>query len=143
MQKLMPRPNATFENVATVTTRDQNGSIVIEIEPAVNRSGNAGGGGIAFERTDDHVLIGEVIDEKPDGRKHELARAVNEFGSRKVKSVAVPPAGLEHLGIDRAAATDGVDVDLWVCNDPDIERSLVAVTPVIRQTMQFSVGENE
>lgn len=143
MQDQMPRPQATFEKVTTVTTRNQNGSIIIEIEPVVNESGNAGGGGIAFERTDDHILVGEVIDETPDGRKHELARAINRVGSRKIKSVRLPPAGLEHLGIDRETATDGVDVDLWVCSDPDIERSLVAVTPVIRQTMQFGVGDSQ
>ncbi|MFC6720925.1 hypothetical protein ACFQGT_00055 [Natrialbaceae archaeon GCM10025810] len=136
----MTRQQATFEKVATVTTRDQNRSIIIPIQAAVDRSGNAGGGGVDFDRGGDHVLIGEVIDETPDGRSHQLARAINEFGSRKVKSVALPPVGLEHLGVDRDEAADGVDLDLWVCTDPDVDRPLIAVTPPVRQTMQFDIG---
>lgn len=139
----MTRQQATFENVATVTTRDQNGSIVIPVQPAVDRSGNAGGNGIQFDRSGDHVLVGEVVDERPDGRKHELARAINQFGAREVKSVALPTPGLEHLGVDRGAAADGVALDVWVCTDPDVDRPLIAVTPEVRQTMQFDVGDGE
>lgn len=138
----MTRQQATFEKVATVTTRDQNGSIVIPVQEAVDRSGNAGGGGLIFDRSNDSALIGTVVDGKPDGRKHELARAINKFGrgDSKKKSTAVPPAGLEHLGIDQSDAADGVDLDLWVCTDPDVEDPLIAVTPAIRQTMQFDIG---
>lgn len=143
MQELMTRQQATFRKVATVSTRNQNGSIVIPVESAVNQSGNAGGDGIQFEPSDDLVLTGEVIDEKPDGRKHKLARAINRFGAGGTKSVALPTGGLEHLGIDRDAAADGVDVELWVCTDPDVERNLIAVTPVIHQKMQFGISEGE
>lgn len=135
---------ATFEQVGTVATRNQKGSIVIPIQQATDKSGNAGGDGLIFERSDEFVLTAEVVNEKPDGRKHELARAINEFGAGETKSVALPPAGLEHMGIDRTDAADGIDVELWVCTDPAIERPLVAVTPVIHQEMQFGVsGGNE
>lgn len=140
----MTRQQATFRNVATVTTRDQNGSIVIPVQAAVDQSGNASGNGIIFERSDDLVLTGEVVDERPDGRKHELARAINRFGSREIKSVALPTAGLEHIGVGRGNAADGADVDIWVCTDPAVDRPLIAVTPVIRQEMQFGVsGDSE
>lgn len=143
----MTRQQPTYRNVATVTTRDQGGSIVIRVQEAVDQSGNAGGGGIAFARGGDHVLVGEVIDEKPDGRRHELTRAINRFGhaDTRKKSVVLPPAGLEHLGLTFAEAADGVDLDLWVCTDTDVDRPLIAVTPVIYQEMQLEtpMGEPE
>ncbi|PCR88628.1 hypothetical protein CP557_21585 [Natrinema ejinorense] len=114
---------------------------MIPVEPAVNQSGNAGGDGIRFARSDEFVLTGEVVDEKPDGRKHKLARAINRFGAGGTKSVAIPTDGLEHLGVGRDAAGDGVDLELWVCADPDEDRHLIAVTPVIQREMQFTTPE--
>ncbi|ELY73261.1 hypothetical protein C487_17705 [Natrinema pallidum DSM 3751] len=139
----MTKPKPTYRNVGTVTTRDQNGSIVIPVQDAVDQSGNAGGNGIVFHRDSPKGLTGEVVDNRPDGRRHELARAINEFGSRSVKSVAIPPAGLEHLDIDRSDAADGVELDLWVCNDPNEDRALIAVTPVVYQEMQITTPERD
>jgi len=143
MQELMTRQQATFRKVATVSTRNQNGSNVITVEPAGNQAGNGGGNGLRFARSDEFVLTGEVIDDRPDGRKHKLARAITRFGAGETKSVALPTDGLEQLDIDRDAAADGVDIELWVCTDPDEDRHLIAVTPVIQREMQFTTPERE
>lgn len=156
MQTQMPRQQATFRRVATVRGRDQNGSLVIPVEPAVNQSGNAGGDGVQFRRADDLSLVGRIVDneeitgdaETPiDGRKYELARAINHFGAGETKSVTIPAAGLEHLDVDPADVNEELEFDLWVCVDPDVEHPLIEVTPHVykekQTTIEPFVGESE
>ncbi len=136
----MTRTKRAFEHVTTETLRENNDAVLVSIKRLLEDMGQADvARGVRFEATDDHVIVGRLEATPIDGRTDPMGRTISSPGGSKV--VAVPASALEHVVVDADTPIDGLEVDLWTVTDADESAPLFAITPRIRQTMQFPVGD--
>ncbi|WP_169924436.1 hypothetical protein [Natrinema ejinorense] len=136
-----------FECVAQQTARYEDGSVSVSVKRALDVLGQTGvAQAIRFAETDDVFLVGELVGSELDGRKNPMGRNIKDPGHDY--RVMIPPAAFDHLEIDKEQVQAGeADLDVWVCTDPEIDESVIAISPHIRQTFMVDLepllGEDE
>ncbi|WP_241432443.1 hypothetical protein [Natrinema gari] len=122
-----------FECVAQQTARYEDGSVSVSIKRALDVLGQAGvAQAVRFAETEDGFLVGELVGSKLDGRENPMGRNIKDPGGDL--RVMIPPAAFDHLEIDKEQVREGnADIDVWVCSDPDVDPSVIGISPHIRQ----------
>jgi len=139
MQLMTKELPARFECIAPQTARNDGGTVSVSIKRALDVLGQTGlAAGVRFAETNDNFLVGELVAKKLDGRSNPMGRNIKAPGEDV--RVTIPPKAFDHLEIDRADVDAGdADLDVWVCTDPEIDESVIAITPRIRQTFQVDL----
>ena len=140
MQLMTKELPARFECIAPQTARNDGGTVSVSVKRALDVLGQTGvARGVRFAKTNDNFLVGELTGGKLDGRSNPMGRNIKSPG--KDVRVAIPPKAFDHLEMDADDVDAGdADLDVWVCTDPEIDESVIAITPRIRQTFEVDLG---
>ncbi|WP_245550166.1 hypothetical protein [Halopiger xanaduensis] len=125
---------ARFECIAHQPARYEDGSVSVSVKRALEALGQLGvAQSIDFAETEENFLAGELVATELDGRSNPMGRKIKNPGNDY--RVMIPPSEYDYLGIDVDEVREGeVLLDVWICTDPDVDESVIAISPRIRQT---------